>query len=147
VGIGVVIGLASVACGGGSSGGYGKAGDPAKASRVVDVHIRPTRQYEPAAITVKPGETVTFRVMNDDKTIHEFLLGDKKAQDAYEKEMKGMGTTPMKMADTANLRNIDPGQAEEITWAFPSKKGATVLYGSHEPGDYAGGLRGTITVS
>ncbi len=142
------MGLAAVGCGGGSSGGSGTAGDPAKASRVVDVHIRPTRQYEPAAMTVKPGETVTFRVMNDDaKAIHEFVLGDKKAQDAYEKEMKAMGKAPMKMADQPNLRNIDPGQAEEITWAFPSKKGATVFYGSHEPGDYAGGLKGTITVS
>ena len=147
-GIALVLAFGAASCGSSSSGGYGKAGDAAQASRTVDVHIRPTKQYEPPSISVKPGETVTFKVINDDAgAVHEFVLGDKKVQDDYEKEMKAMGTSQMKMADRSNLRNIDPGQSEEITWTFPSKTGAAVIYGSHEPGDYDGGLKGTITVS
>jgi uncharacterized cupredoxin-like copper-binding protein len=53
----------------------------------------------------------------------------------------------MKVADQPNLIDLDPGQTKQLTWKFPDKKGATVLYGSHSPGEYAAGLKGTITVS
>jgi uncharacterized cupredoxin-like copper-binding protein len=132
---------------GGSVAGFGRAAEATAATRTVEVHILATRRYEPSSLNVTPGQTVTFKVVNDDpKVIHEFVLGDDKAQDDYEKLMEGMGTTPMKMNDKANLVNIDPGQTEELTWTFPSTKGATVIFGSHEPGDYAAGLKGTITV-
>jgi len=127
-----------------TSSGIGTPGDPAKAARTVDVHIGPSKMYSPATITVKPGETVTFKAINDDTMLHEFTLGDQKAQDAHEKEMAPMSMDMMKMADTSNRVDLDGGQTKQLTWTFPSTKGATVLYGSHVPGDYAGGLKGTM---
>lgn len=130
---------------------YGKAGDPAKAARTVDVAITPANTYEPALIDVKPGETVTFKVTNQGSTIHEFVIGDQAAQDAYEKEMAAMGTSPMKMPDkpnggpTGGILNIDPGQTESITWTFPNA--GAVIYASHEPGDQAAGLTGLIAIT
>lgn len=92
------------------------------------------------------GETVTFNVTNNDSTVHDFVLGDAKAQDAYEKTMAGMGTSPMNgMPDTPNTIEVKAGQSKAITWTFPNAK-TTVLCGSHQPGDYAKGLKGTITV-
>jgi len=52
----------------------------------------------------------------------------------------------MEVADRPNLIDLDPGQTKQLTWKFPDKKGATVIYGSHVPGDYTGGLKGSITV-
>jgi uncharacterized cupredoxin-like copper-binding protein len=133
---------------GGSVEGYGRAAEATKATRTVEVHILASRRYEPSSVSVKPGDTVTFKVVNDDPAvIHEFVLGDDKVQDDYEKLMVGMGTMPMKMNDKANLVNVDPGQTEQLTWTFPSTKGSTVIFGSHEPGDYAAGLKGTVTVT
>ena len=138
--------LALAACRGDSS----RVGEPAQASeatRTIDVTITQARRYEPAAITVAPGEIVTFRVRNAAGELHEFMVGDSKAHDDHEKEMAAMSMGSMKMADQPNYVDLDPGQTKELTWKFPDKAGATVIYGSHIPGDYTGGLRGTITVS
>ncbi len=143
----VVVMLVMLAACGGDSEDYGKAGTAAQASRTIDVRILPAKKYDPPSLTVKPGETVTFRVVNQDTGLHEFVLGDDKVQDDHEKEMVGMPMDNMRMADRPNRVSMDGGQTASLTWTFPDKRGATVIYGSHVPGDYKGGLKGTITVS
>ena len=139
--------LAALGACGSSGSDYGKAGNAANADRTIDVTILSSKHYDPSSITVRPGETVTFRVTNQDTGLHEFVLGDKKVQDDHEKEMAGMPMDNMRMADRPNRVSMDGGQTGSLTWTFPTKKGSQVLYGSHVPGDYSGGLKGTITVS
>jgi len=128
-----------------AAAGTGAAGDAAKASRTVDLQVS-SGGYTPPAIDVAKGETVTFKVTNNDSTVHEFVLGDTKTQDAYEKTMAAMGNQPMNgMPDTPNIIEVKAGQSKAITWTFPNAT-TTVLFGSHQPGDYAKGLKGTITV-
>lgn len=138
--------LALVACGSDPSS-YGEPATSADAKRTVDVIITQAKQYQPATITVAPGEVVTFKVTNTSSELHEFMLGDSKAHDDHDEEMGGMSMGSMKMADKPTYVGLDPGQTKELTWKFPDKAGATVIYGSHVPGDYTGGLKGTITVS
>ena len=143
--LGVLAAIAAGACG--SDGGeYGEAADAAQAQRTVDVTITQPKQYEPSSITVAPGEVVKFRVTNATSELHEFMLGDEKAHEEHDGEMADMPKESMKMADQPNLLGLDPGKTKELTWKFPDKAGATVIYGSHVPGDYTGGLKGTITV-
>ena len=52
----------------------------------------------------------------------------------------------MKMADHPDYVDLDPGQTKVLTWKFPGEAGATVVFGSHVPGDFAGGLKGMVTV-
>lgn len=130
-------------CGSSSSSGYGKKGDAAKATRTIDVKQLDTLKFDPSAITVKPGETVKFRVTNGGSQLHEFVLGDQKVQDDHEKEMKDMAADNMKMADGDNRIDLDPGQTKELTWTFPSK--GTVIYGCHVPGHFLAGMKGTVT--
>lgn len=139
--------LAAAACGSSSSSGYGKSADPAEAKRTVDVTITQAKQYVPPSLTVARGEVVTFKVTNSSSDLHEFMLGDAKVHNAHEKEMSAMSMGSMKVADKPNLIDLDPGQTKQLTWKFPDKKGATVIYGSHVPGDYSGGLKGVITVA
>ncbi len=128
-----------------SAVGAGGPGESAKAARTVTVLID-AKGYRPPTIDVTKGETVTFNVVNNDSTVHEFVLGDAKVQDAYEKSMAAMGKSPMDgMPDTANTIEVKAGQSKAITWAFPDAK-TTVIYGSHQPGDYTKGLKGTINV-
>lgn len=137
----------SVGACGGSSPGYGASADATQAKRTVEVTITPARQYQPTTITVAPGEVVTFKVTNAATELHEFMLGDAKVQDKHDKDMASMGMASMKVADQPNLIDLDPGQTKQITWKFPTKKGATVIYGSHSPGEYSAGMKGTITVA
>lgn len=136
--------LVLAGCGGSSSPGVGKAADKAKASRTIEIRQLDTHRFDPAAVQVKAGETVTLRIRNTGTQIHEFTLGDPKTQTKREKDMKAMGPNPMKMDDATNDVTIDPGASKEITWTFPKK--GTVDFGCHEPGHYLDGMRGTVTV-
>ena len=141
-----LVALAFAACGDDSSD-VGESAAAGEATRTIDVTITAAKQYQPASMTVAPGEVVTFKVTNAANELHEFMVGDEKAHAAHEKEMSQMSMGSMKMADKPNYVDLDPGQTKQLTWKFPDKAGATVIYGSHVPGDYTGGLKGTITVS
>ena len=136
--------LAPVGCGDSGSGGIGQAGDKAKATRTVEIRQVDALRFEPSAIEVKPDETVTIRVTNTGTLIHEFFLGDSKAQNERKKLMTGMGSSPMNMPDMSNSVTLDPGASEELTWTFPKK--GKVEFGCHQPGHHDKGMKGTFTV-
>ena len=123
--------------------GSGQPGDPAQARRTIDVAMKDTLQFDPSMVQVKQGETVTFRIANTGKVVHEFTLGDEQVQKDHDQEMQGMTGG---MSDEPNGRSVEPGQTEDLTWTFPDQA-ATVLYGCHIPGHYSGGMKGTITVA
>jgi uncharacterized cupredoxin-like copper-binding protein len=149
-----ILALLLGACGGGStatdndigtgSADYGQPGDPAKATRTVDIKALDTLKYEPASVDVKPGETVTFKITNVSKVAHEFDIGDSAFQTAHEKEMRSM-PAGMTMSDEPAALNLEPGETKSITWTF-AKAGA-LLYACHQPGHYAAGMKGDIKVA
>ncbi len=150
--IAVVAAVAMSACGGDDNGesaqsaDFGKAGEQAQADRTIEVHLLDTLRFDPSSINVKAGETITFKVVNDGKQLHEFVLGDQRFQDEHEKEMAEMEGHDMKMADQPNYVDLDAGETKELTWTFPSEE-TRVLYGCHVPGHYKAGMRGTVSVS
>ena len=140
----VVLG-ALAACGDGDSdeaGGGG--GGRQRADRVVEVRVMAGR-FQPDSVAVKAGETITFRVVNQDTGIHEFTLGDEDKQAEREKMMAAMGSAPMEMDDEADSVTVKGGATEELTWTFDDA--GTVLYGCHQPGHYAAGEKGTINAA
>ncbi|MDQ3642024.1 MAG: plastocyanin/azurin family copper-binding protein [Actinomycetota bacterium] len=129
----------------GEMGGMTTTAQGPKAGRVVEVMMMPGNRFDPSTIAVKTGETITFKVVNHDKTFHEFMLGDQAAQAARDQEMMGMSSQPMDMDDQANSVTLAAGETKELSWTF--KEAGTVIYGCHQPGNYAAGMKGTITVS
>lgn len=115
-----------------------------KADRVVEVRMLRNR-FDPDAIAVQAGETITFRLVNADEILHEFMLGDEAEQAEHEREMAEMSSEPMEMDDEPNAVTVRPGKTKELTWTFDEP--GTLLYGCHQPGHYAAGMKGTITVS
>ncbi len=91
------------------------------------------------------GETITFRLVNEDDTLHDFMLGDEAMQAERDEEMMEMGSEPMEMDDEPNAVTVRGGQTKELTSTFDEE--STVRYGCHQPGHYAAGEKGTITVS
>lgn len=143
VSLGVLIVLS--ACGGGGSG-VGEGAPASKAERTIDIRQLDEKKFDPSTVTVKKGETVTFRVTNTADEMHEFVLGDEDTQKDHDKQMAGMPMESMKMADVANRITMEPGETKELTWKFPDKA-TTVIYGCHMPGHYAAGMKGTIKVT
>jgi uncharacterized cupredoxin-like copper-binding protein len=130
---------------GGDSDGVGSPAARSEGRRVVEIHQLPSKRFSPDTITVQPGETVTFRVVNDDTTFHEFMVADSETHAKRDKEMAEMGSEPMAMEDERNVITLRGGQTEELTWRFPQK--GTVTFACHQPGHYAAGMRGTVTIS
>ena len=120
---------------------FGSPADAANAERVVDIQTTDALTFEPADITVAAGETVTFRLTNDGAVAHDFTLGDQATQDEHETEMSEMGGMAH---DEPNVATIPAGETVEVTWTFGDE--GTVLIGCHQPGHYAAGMTGRITV-
>lgn len=139
--------LAVAACGDDTTGtddmdmGFGEPAEASEADRTIEVHASDDFAFDPDEITVASGETITFRVINDGAIPHDFTLGDQATQDAHEEEMAEMEEMEH---DDPNTIKLEAGETKDLTWQFTDP--GTVLIGCHEPGHYAAGMKGTVTV-
>jgi len=104
----------------------------------IEISIRRSA-FEPAAISVEAGSTVTFRIRNDDPIAHEFILGTSAEQAAHE---EGTEETHDGAPGAASL---EPDETAVVTYTFA--RAGDLEYACHLPGHYAYGMRGTVTVS
>ena len=115
-------------------------GSTAAALRI-EVKLTDALKMEPAAMTVKAGQPVTFVVTNAGAIDHEFYLGDEAAQ-ADQEQMMQSG----QMAhDTPEGISLKPGETKELTYTFNAA--SQTLAGCHIAGHYAAGMKATITVT
>jgi uncharacterized cupredoxin-like copper-binding protein len=109
-------------------------------------------RYRPAAIMVRAGRRVTFAVTNAGHLPHEFILGDRAAQLAHERQMQTAGTgghahthgAGAHPAPASGGLTVPPGETRRLTWTFDAP--GIVLYGCHVLGHWAAGMKGTIVV-
>ena len=99
-------------------------------------------RYDPADINVTAGETVRFVVINDGRTVHEFLIGDEAAQAEFAADMAAGDSHGHTDAGVT----VEPGQSETFDYTFDDPE-AELLAGCHEPGHYDGGMVATIVVA
>jgi len=125
----------------GSEFAFGSPADAADADRVIEIQTTDALRFEPADITVAPGETVTFRLSNDGSVVHDFTLGDQATQDEHEAEMSEMDGMAH---DEPNVATIPAGETAELAWTFGDE--GIVLVGCHQPGHYAAGMVGRVTI-
>jgi uncharacterized cupredoxin-like copper-binding protein len=120
---------------------FGSPAEAADAGRTVEISANDDFTFEPAEVSVAPGETVIFRVVNRGSLVHDFTLGDQATQDEHEAEMAEMEDMAH---DEPNVMTLPAGETVELTWTFPES--GTVLIGCHQPGHYDAGMKGEITI-
>ena len=150
---------------GSHSGGHGHSyafGEPGKASevdRTINIVMK-ENFYEPESISVKAGETVRFKIVNQGELVHEFNIGTKPMHVAHQKEMEMMVDHGVLEADRINHERmkmkmnggktmehddpnsilLEPGKSDEIIWKFTN---ATELeFACNVPGHYDAGMVG-----
>lgn len=123
-------------------GALGESADGANADRTVRITASDQLTFDPDAVQIKVGETVTFEIENTGSADHEFVLGSAEYQAAHEEEMQA---GHMDMEDDANATEVPAGSTTSITWTFT--EAGTTQFGCHEPGHFAAGMVGDITVS
>jgi uncharacterized cupredoxin-like copper-binding protein len=123
---------------------FGDPMDAGTATRVIEIDANDDFTFSPGSVAVTAGETVTFRVTNSGVIPHDFVLGDEEMQIEHEAEMAEMaGDTAMH--DEPNAFVLEPGETKEMTWHMTAT--GDVLFGCHQPGHFAAGMKGTVSVS
>lgn len=118
-----------------------KPGDPAKASRTIEVTMGDTMQFTPDEIKVKAGETVRFFVKNTGKILHEMVIG---TADELKEHAEMMRKMPGMQHTEPNMIALKPGQRGSIVWQFD--KAGTVDFACLVPGHMEAGMVGKIEV-
>ena len=136
----------------------GQKGDPARVTTTIEVTMT-DNSYEPAAITVRPGETVRFVIRNAGELVHEFNIGTREQHLAHREEMTMMIETGVLEADRINHDRmghgsgamkhddpnavlLEPGETGEIVWTFPDTQ--KLQFACNVPGHYDAGMMGHI---
>ena len=134
-------GTGSTASPSGPAASLSPAATASPAAQKFEVKLTDALKMEPAEMTVKAGQPVTFVVTNSGAIQHEFYLGDESAQNKHENEMMSGGGMTMDEPDGIVLK---PGETKELTHTFPMA--GAFVGGCHETAHYAGGMKAMITV-
>ena len=120
---------------------WGIAGDPAKASRTVEIRMTDAMRFTPATIQVKRGETVRFVLRNDGRMLHEMVIGTKAALEEHAIVMRKF---PGMEHDEPYMAHVSPGKTGEIVWQF--NEGGEFGFACLIPGHFEAGMKGKIAV-
>lgn len=124
-----------------ASAPIGTPGDAARVTRTIDIDMTDAMRFTPAQVQVKAGETVRFNVRNSGRIRHEMVLGsDADLQAHYAMMMKDPGMRH----EEANAVSLDGGKSGQIVWKFD--RAGSVSFGCLEPGHYAAGMKGAVSV-
>lgn len=125
----------------GHNDGFGKPGDPSKASRAVAIDMTDAMRFVPGSISVKKGETIRFVVKNSGQLKHEMVLGTAKELREHAELMKKF---PEMEHEEPNQLSLDSGKAGELVWQFT--RAGTFDFACLQPGHFDSGMHGKVTV-
>jgi uncharacterized cupredoxin-like copper-binding protein len=120
---------------------FGRAGDPKKVNRTIEVGMDDSMHFTPGDLVVGRGETIRFVVRNDGKIMHEMVVGTMKELREHAELMRKF---PGMEHDEPYMAHIAPGRRDEIVWQF-TRAGA-FHYACLIPGHLEAGMIAKITV-
>lgn len=121
---------------------FGIEGDPARVDRTIEIRMTDKMRFEPAAITVKAGETIRFVHRNSGEVLHEMVIGTR--ADLEEHAML-MRKHPDMEHDEPYMAHVAAGKRGEIVWQF--NRTGEFEFACLIPGHFEAGMRGTIKVA
>jgi uncharacterized cupredoxin-like copper-binding protein len=128
----------------------GKAGDPAKVTRTIEV-VATDNAFSLKSLQTRDGETIRFVVRNEGFDPHEFLIGTAHEHAEHiemmramiEAEKKGQHAHAATMADEhASGVTVEPGKTQSFVWTFA--RTANLEFACDIPGHYKDGMHGPI---
>ena len=128
--------------GGHANSPIGKAGDPKKVSRTIEVVMNDRMRFLPDKVTVKPGETIRFVVRNSGRLLHELVIGTPEELRAHAELMK---KHPGMEHDEPYMAHVAAGRRGELVWHF--NRPGTFQFACLLPGHFEAGMVGTLVVT
>jgi uncharacterized cupredoxin-like copper-binding protein len=121
---------------------FGRAADPRKAPRTIEIAMSDEMRFTPAEVKVKRGEVVRFAVRNDGKVMHEMVLGTKKDLAEHAEHMRAH---PGMQHDEPHMLHVAPGKTGEMGWQFTRR--GEFWFGCLVPGHFEAGMVGRVVVT
>lgn len=106
------------------------AGTKAK-PRIINIAVTDLLVFDPTAVSVEQGETITFRISNTGKAEHEFKVGLMK--DVFDDA-----------ASAPEIAGITPGSRKSLTYTFSGT--GPYAFACHAPGHFENGMFGFVSV-
>jgi uncharacterized cupredoxin-like copper-binding protein len=120
---------------------FGIAGHPKKLSRTVLVQLNDDKEFVPAAVRVKEGDTIRLVLQNRGQLKHEWVLG---TDTDLRQQVQDRTRSGKALPDEVHRFQVDPGQTEEMVWTF--NRPGQFKFTSLAPGRYQSGMVGVVTV-
>jgi uncharacterized cupredoxin-like copper-binding protein len=120
---------------------FGRTGNPRRVVRTIEVGLHDSMRFDPAAITVRQGDTIRLRVRNAGRVLHELVIG---TEDELARHAALMRANPDMEHDAPYMAHVLPGQRGEIVWQFT--QAGRFKFGCLVPGHFEAGMVGTVTV-
>jgi uncharacterized cupredoxin-like copper-binding protein len=121
---------------------WGIAGNARDARRTIEVAMGDDMRFVPSQIRVRQGETVRFVIRNRGQLMHEFVIGDEKANAEHAALMVKF---PDMEHDEPYMAHVAPGKRAEMVWTF--NRPGTFQFACLIAGHYQSGMVGTIEVT
>jgi uncharacterized cupredoxin-like copper-binding protein len=99
--------------------------------RFIDIEATDLLLFQPNAVNVQQGETITFRITNQGQAEHEFKIGP--MQDVF-----------ADLPSTPEVAGITPGSTKTITFTFDGT--GPYAFACHAPGHFENGMFGFVNV-
>jgi uncharacterized cupredoxin-like copper-binding protein len=155
-------------CGDDDDSGDGGGGGAASGSGSGPVAVRMVdNDFDPSALSVEQGDTVSFRFANQGSVLHDAFVGTPDEQAQREADIAGAltSTSTSTTADTSGRPStgdgsdepsggdgdgtnhdvvVPPGETGELTYTFDQP--GVYEIGCHQPGHYATGMKVHIVV-
>jgi len=120
---------------------FGRAGDPKKVTRTIQVGMDDTMHFTPGDLVLKRGDTIKFVVRNDGKIMHEMVIGSLKELKEHAEVMRKF---PNMEHDEPYMAHVAPGKNDELLWQFT--RAGEFFYACLIPGHLEAGMIAKITV-
>jgi uncharacterized cupredoxin-like copper-binding protein len=99
--------------------------------RVIKLQVNDLLLFDPTAVSVQQGETITFQIANIGQAVHEFKVGPMKAS------FGDLTTVP-------EVAPINPGTTVTLTYTFSAT--GPYAFACHAPGHFENGMFGFVNV-
>jgi uncharacterized cupredoxin-like copper-binding protein len=120
---------------------WGIAGDAKAATRTIAIGMDDSMRFSVDKLEFKQGDTVRFKIANNGKLMHEFVIGTKAEN---KKHAEYMLKFPDMEHDEPYMAHVSPGKLGEIVWKF--NRAGEFEFACLMAGHYQTGMVGKIKV-
>jgi uncharacterized cupredoxin-like copper-binding protein len=121
---------------------WGIGGEAHDAQRTITLNMTDDMRFSPRHFSVKKGETVRLRVVNQGQVMHEMVLGTKATLDEHAQLMLKF---PAMEHSEPYMVHVAPGKREDLVWHF--NRTGQFDFACLIAGHYQAGMTGSFTVT